>query len=148
MYGVRGSIRIEPAPGTTIDIMAQYFHEKDSRMRIQKQMCQRDPTGVLGCLNGKRKFEMTNANTTFVGVLTAGNSSPRRVFQPLRTGQPLWHDQYSRCPVYGNRCLCLVRCATNPADMRTVNTDLPRPTTPRNGSFRAVSNRIWAAVCS
>ncbi|HMT47739.1 MAG TPA: TonB-dependent receptor plug domain-containing protein, partial [Novosphingobium sp.] len=67
MYGVRGSLRFEPGPGTTIDIMAQYFHERDSRMRIQKQMCQRDPTGILGCLAGERKFEMTNVNTSFVG---------------------------------------------------------------------------------
>ena len=71
MYGVRGSVRIQPSSGTTIDFMGQYFREKDSRMRIQKQLCQRDPTGVLGCLNGTRGFETTNANTSFVGVLTS-----------------------------------------------------------------------------
>ena len=37
--------------------MVQYFHEKDNRMRIQKQMCDRDPTGVVGCLAGKRDFD-------------------------------------------------------------------------------------------
>ena len=71
MFGVRGSLRIEPSSGTTIDFMVQYFHEKDSRLRIQKQLCQRDPTGVLGCLAGNRGFGTTNANSTFVGVLTS-----------------------------------------------------------------------------
>ena len=64
LWGARASLRFEPNSGTTIDLMAQYFHENDNRMRIQKQMCQRDPTGVMGCLNGDRKFEMTNANST------------------------------------------------------------------------------------
>lgn len=34
-------------------------------MRIQKQMCQRDSTGILGCLNAERKYELVNANSTF-----------------------------------------------------------------------------------
>lgn len=110
MYGVRGSIRIEPSSGTTIDIMAQYFHEKDNRMRIQKQMCQRDPTGVLGCLNGKRNFEMTNANTTFVGVLTSAE------FFRMR-GLPA---AFALGSLYGPDAYAGV---ANPADYRTVNTD-------------------------
>lgn len=124
MYGVRGSIRIEPAPGTTIDLMAQYFHEKDNRMRIQKQMCQRDPTGVLGCLNGKRDFQMTNANTTFVGVLTS------REFFAIR-GLP---TAFALGSLYGTTSTPAAPTpgtdaynwsgATNPADMRTVNMDL------------------------
>jgi iron complex outermembrane receptor protein len=71
MYGLRASVRIEPGAGTTIDLMAQYFHEKDSRMRIQKQLCQRDPTGVLGCLNSTRGYEMTNANSTAGATLNS-----------------------------------------------------------------------------
>ncbi|GGE00787.1 TonB-dependent receptor [Tsuneonella deserti] len=69
MYAVRGSIRWEPTPTTTLDLMGYYFHERDNRMRIQKQLCQRDPTGVLGCLNATRNFEKTNFNSTFVGTL-------------------------------------------------------------------------------
>lgn len=110
MYGLRGSLRIEPASGTTIDLMAQYFHEKDSRMRIQKQMCQRDPTGVLGCLNGQRAFETTNSNTTFVGVLT---SKQFFATQGVPTAFALG-DIYGADPYTG---------VVNPADMRTVNTD-------------------------
>lgn len=69
MYAVRGSLRFEPGPDTTIDLMGYYFREKDSRMRIQKQQCQRDPTGILGCLNNRRDFDKVNSNSTFTGVL-------------------------------------------------------------------------------
>src|SRR3546814_13197981 len=48
LYSVRGSLRWEPSPDTTIDLMASYFHERDKRTRIQKQLCQRDPTGEIG----------------------------------------------------------------------------------------------------
>ena len=69
MYAVRGSIKWEPTPDTTLDLMAYYFREDDDRARIQKQLCQRDPTGVLGCLNGRRDFAKLNANSTFTGTL-------------------------------------------------------------------------------
>ena len=69
LYAVRGSLRWQPTDTTTVDLMAYYFHEKDNRARIQKQQCQRDPTGVLGCLNTRRDFAETNFNSTFVGVL-------------------------------------------------------------------------------
>ena len=69
MYAVRGSIRWEPTPDTTIDLMAYYFEEDDDRLRIQKQKCQRDETGVLGCLNARRDFDSTNTNSTFTGTL-------------------------------------------------------------------------------
>ena len=110
MYGVRGSIRLEPGETTTIDIMAQYFHERDSRMRIQKQLCQRDPTGVLGCLSGGRPNEMTNSNTTFVGVLTS------KEFFAIR-GLP---TAFALGSVYGPDAYAGV---ANPADTRVVNTD-------------------------
>ena len=51
--------------------MAFYFRENDDRLRIQKQTCQRDPTGVLGCLNNRRDFDSTNANSTLASVLTS-----------------------------------------------------------------------------
>ncbi len=71
MYAVRGSLRFEPTASTTLDLMAFYFRENDDRLRIQKQTCQRDPTGVLGCLNNRRDFDSTNANSTLASVLTS-----------------------------------------------------------------------------
>ncbi|WP_435418050.1 TonB-dependent receptor [Parerythrobacter aurantius] len=69
MYAIRGSLRFEPGPDTTIDLMGYYFREDDDRMRIQKQLCQRDATGVLGCLNTRRDYSKTNTNSTFTGTL-------------------------------------------------------------------------------
>jgi outer membrane receptor protein involved in Fe transport len=71
LYSVRGSLRWEPSDDTTIDLMASYFHERDNRTRIQKQQCQRDPTGVLGCLNTRRDNAPFNGNSTFTAVLTS-----------------------------------------------------------------------------
>jgi outer membrane receptor protein involved in Fe transport len=69
MYAVRGSLRWQPSPDTTVDLLGYYFKEDDNRMRIQKQQCQKDPTGVLGCLANRRDFERTNSNSTFTGTL-------------------------------------------------------------------------------
>ncbi len=71
MYAVRGSIRWQPSDTTTVDLMGYYFREKDNRARIQKQLCQRDNTGVLGCLPDRLEFGATNNNSTFVGALTS-----------------------------------------------------------------------------
>lgn len=69
MYAVRGSLRFSPTDTTTLDFMGYYFRENDDRLRIQKQLCQRDPTGVLGCLNNRLDFDSTNANSTLASVL-------------------------------------------------------------------------------
>lgn len=69
MYALRGSLKWEPTPDTTVNLMAYYFRENDDRARIQKQLCQRDPTGILGCLNGRRDFDKVNTNATFTGTL-------------------------------------------------------------------------------
>lgn len=71
LYSVRGSIRWEPTPDTTVDFMASYFHERDQRTRLQKQLCQRDPTGILGCLNTRRDASPFNGNATFTAALTS-----------------------------------------------------------------------------
>src|SRR3546814_14245023 len=41
------------------------------RTRIQKQLCQTDPTGVLGCLNTRRDSAPFNGNATFTAALTS-----------------------------------------------------------------------------
>lgn len=71
MFGLRGSVRWEPTDNTRIDLMGYYFKENDDRSRIQKQLCQRDPTGVLGCLPGRLENGKVNGNSTFTGVLAS-----------------------------------------------------------------------------
>lgn len=110
MYSVRGSLRFEPGTGTTIDIMGQYFHERDNRMRIQKQLCQNDPTGILGCLNNNLTNGTTNGNATLASVLGS------REFFAIR-GLP---TAFAAGSVYGTDTYSGV---VNPADPRVVNTD-------------------------
>lgn len=71
LYSVRGSLRWEPSSDTTVDFLASYFHERDNRTRLQKQQCQRDPTGILGCLNARRDNAPFNGNATFTSALTS-----------------------------------------------------------------------------
>jgi outer membrane receptor protein involved in Fe transport len=107
MYGLRGSLRWEPGSRTTFDLVGQFFHEKDSRMRIQKQECQTDPTGVLGCLNGKLGSGITNGNATLASILT---SKETFALQGLPTSLALGS-------VYGQN---LYANAANPADPHQV----------------------------
>ncbi len=117
LWGARASLRFEPNSGTTIDLMAQYFHENDNRMRIQKQMCQRDPTGVMGCLNGGRDYAMTNANSTLGTIF--GSQEFFRI-RGLPAGQTALTPNLSIGSLYGPDAYAGV---TNPADPRVVNTD-------------------------
>lgn len=109
LYSVRGSLRWEPTPDTVVDLMGSYFRENDDRMRIQKQRCQRDPTGVLGCLNNRRDASAANGNATLASIF-----SSRELFalQGLPTALALGS-------VYGAD---FFRNAVVPEDSRTVST--------------------------
>lgn len=109
LYSVRGSFRWEPSPDTTIDLLASYFHERDQRTRIQKQLCQRDPTGILGCLNNRLDNSPFNANATFTAALTS------REFLAIR-GIPAG---FALGSLYGTD---IYANTTIPDDARTVNT--------------------------
>src|SRR3546814_9634961 len=39
LYSLRGTLSWEPTSDTRLDLIAYYFHEKDDRSRIQKQLC-------------------------------------------------------------------------------------------------------------
>ena len=115
MYGVRGSVRWEPGTTTTLDIVAQYFHERDNRMRIQKQMCQRDPTAILGCLNGRRDYDFPNGNATLGTIFASQEFFRIRGVPAGQGGLPNFSVGSVYGPdVFGN--------AENPADPRVINT--------------------------
>jgi len=133
MYAVRGSVRWEPTDSTKIDLMGYYFREDDNRMRIQKQMCQRDPTGVLGCLPNAREYGTTNANSTFVGTLSsreflAVNGIP----STLGLGSLYGADVYAG--------------VLNPADPRTVNTDYTPTYYTSEQQYQARINQEFGAI--
>jgi iron complex outermembrane recepter protein len=114
LYAIRGSIRWQPTDNTTVDAMAYYFREKDDRARLQKQLCQTDPTGVLGCLPGRRDNGFINANSTFVGTLASREfltTQGGAAFGALGLGSLYGTDPYN---FPGN---------TNPANVREVRTD-------------------------
>lgn len=111
-YAVRASFRWQPGPDTTLDLMGYYFREKDDRLRIQKQQCQRDPTGVLGCLNNRRDFGKVNGNATFPQVLGSREVFGLNGISPalgLGTGSLYAPDANANF--------------VEPTDVRTVNTD-------------------------
>lgn len=112
MYGIRGSLRLEPGPDTTIDISGYFFEEDDDRSRIQKQLCARDPTGVLGCAPNALRAEPVNGNATLASIFAAQEFLAIAVspaFAPLGLTSLFGPDTYSGVVV--------------PEDVRTVNID-------------------------
>ena len=119
LYAIRGTLRLRPAEGTTLDIIGYYFKEDDDRSRVQKQLCNNDPTGILGCLPDTLEFETVNGRSTlaatlasnqFLGIASQGN--------PLITSFGLI-NLYGPDTYFGG--------IVNPADLRTVNIDF-KPT--------------------
>jgi len=114
LYAIRGSVRWQPTEDTTVDAMAYYFRENDNRARLQKQLCQTDPTGVLGCLPGRLDNGFLNANSTFVGTLSSREfltTQGGAGFGGLALGSLYGTDAYNYA------------ANVNPADRREVRTD-------------------------
>lgn len=110
-FDIRGSLRWQPSADTTVDIVAHWFKEDDNRSRIQKQLCHRDPTGVLGCLPDRLEFGQLNGNATLASILTSREffTLNNPALAPLGLGSVYGSDVYSNF--------------TNPANVRTVNID-------------------------
>ncbi len=111
LYSVRGTLRFQPTPDTTLDITGSYFREDDNRLRIQKQLCQRDPTGVLGCLPGRLDYGAVNTNATFAPGTLASNEflAINRIPAAFGLGSLYGPDANNG--------------VVNPADPRVINSD-------------------------
>ncbi|TPG43184.1 TonB-dependent receptor [Sphingomonas koreensis] len=145
LYSVRGTLSWQPDSDTRLDLIGYYFHEKDDRDRIQKQLCHRDPTGILGCLPDRLDNQETNWNSTLGALLSS------QEFFRVATYQPVYEGAYAAAlgagasqamaaaaaaaaagstsslysslglgSIYGADALA---GASNPADLRTVNLD-------------------------
>ena len=112
LYALRGTLSIEPSSDTRLDLIGYYFHEKDNRSRIQKQLCHRDPTGILGCLPDRLGYETPNGNSTLAAVLTSSQ------FFATQGGSGL--APFALQSLYGTDTYAGV---VNPADVRTVRID-------------------------
>ncbi len=111
LYSIRGTLSWEPSADTRIDLIGYYFREKDNRSRIQKQLCHRDPSGVLGCLPDTKSYETTNGLSTLAAVLTSTEFF--RVNNAALAPFAL-QSLYGTDPYTG---------VVNPADVRTVRID-------------------------
>jgi outer membrane receptor protein involved in Fe transport len=111
LYSIRGTLSWEPSADTRIDLIGYYFREKDNRSRIQKQLCHRDPSGVLGCLPDTKGYETTNGLSTLAAVLTSTEFF--RVNNAALAPFAL-QSLYGTDPYTG---------VVNPADVRTVRID-------------------------
>ena len=112
LYALRGTIRFQPSASTTFDLIGYYFHENDDRSRIQKQLCNRDPTGILGCSPDSLEFETVNGNATLAAILSSREFLT--INSPTLTNFGLT-SLYGADAFFGG--------ANNPADLRTVNVD-------------------------
>ncbi|MEM8694657.1 MAG: TonB-dependent receptor [Pseudomonadota bacterium] len=112
LYSLRGTLRLEPGPDTVIDIIGYYFEEDDDRSRIQKQLCARDPTGVLGCAPNALRAEPVNGNATLASIFASQELlgiSGGAAFLPLGLSSLYGPDTYANTVV--------------PEDVRQVNID-------------------------
>ena len=67
--GGRVSVRWEPDSDTTVDFIGEVGYEADTRVAGDKQLCHRDPSGVIGCLPDKLGFDAPNELSQFSTVL-------------------------------------------------------------------------------
>jgi len=112
LYALRASVRIQPTSSTTLDLIGYYFHERDNRSRIQKQLCARDNTGILGCRPDRVAFETVNGNATLAAILTSREFF--RINNAALTNFGLG-SLYGADNFFGG--------VVNPASLRTVRTD-------------------------
>ena len=65
----RLSLTWDASENTQVNFMYSNFDEDDSRMRSQKQACNRDPSGILGCLPGNPTYGVANTSGGISGSL-------------------------------------------------------------------------------
>ncbi|HUO91216.1 MAG TPA: TonB-dependent receptor plug domain-containing protein [Rhizomicrobium sp.] len=65
----RFSVRWQPSDDTTVDLIAEAGYENDNRVRGDKQLCHRDPSGVLGCLPDQLAAQPLNVLSTLGATL-------------------------------------------------------------------------------
>ena len=82
LWSLRGSLRWQPGSDTVIDLIASHAAEADSRLRGQKQLCDTDPTGTLGCLPDRLSNGAVNLNATFFAI-PVSRQALGLTFQPV-----------------------------------------------------------------
>ncbi len=113
IYALRGSVRFLPTDNTTVDLVASYMRESDSRTRSQKQACEEGPLSpLLGC-DPNLPRNVAGRQDLRGGFLANTSTSTF----PLITGNPAtaaYGLVSLAAPIYG---------VTQPTDLRQVNID-------------------------
>jgi iron complex outermembrane recepter protein len=71
-WSVRGSLRFEFGENTRLDLIGHVFEEDSSRTRSQKQLCNQDPSAILGCIPDSTPTQSINPFAT-AGTLLSSN---------------------------------------------------------------------------
>ena len=69
LWSGRLSLTWDAGEDTQVNFMYSSFEEDDSRMRSQKQACNTDPAGILGCLPGTPTYGVANSAGGIAGSL-------------------------------------------------------------------------------
>ena len=69
LWSGRLSFTWDAGENTQVNFMYSLFEEDDSRMRSQKQACNTDPSGILGCLPGNPTYGVANTGGGISGSL-------------------------------------------------------------------------------
>jgi len=69
LWSGRLSFTWDAGENTQVNFMYSLFEEDDSRMRSQKQACNTDPAGILGCLPGNPTYGVANTSGGISGSL-------------------------------------------------------------------------------
>ena len=80
-WSLRGLVRWQPSDRTTVDLVVQTSRESDDRGRADKELCNSDPTGVVGCTPGSPTTGDVNLNATYLNIL-ASKQGVAGVFAP------------------------------------------------------------------
>ncbi len=70
-YALRGTFEWKPTDDTIVNFTVQHFEESSDRSRTGKQLCNRDVTGLYGCLPDRLEYETLNGNATLGNVLSS-----------------------------------------------------------------------------
>ena len=152
LYAVRGSIRLRPFEGTNLDIILYRFKENDDRSRIQKQLCNNDPSGILGCQPDSLQFETVNGRSTLAATLASkqflaaatigvagGLAASGLTVNPAAVNQIAGFAFGSGLVNLQNPVDPFYNGVTNPADLRTVNVDF-------NPTYKAKETHVQARL--
>src|SRR5262249_60345077 len=88
----RFSARWQPSDDTTVDLVAEAGYENDNRVRGDKQLCHRDPSGVLGCLPDQLALQPINVLST-LGATLGSKQGIAAVLNSASFGQSFSNSQ-------------------------------------------------------